>query len=418
MEDFVQHIEEFIYVLVTNTGNGSNEPDYLAVVDVNPESDLYNSVVHKLEMHYVNDEVHHLSAQYSFLNGDLTQKTPANLIIPGLNSSRIYVIETKTDLLNPEISAVIEPEKLIKETRYSCPNTVLQVSPDILIVSMLGSENKESSGGFAVIDAKTYDVLGRWENEKDIETFNYDFSLNHDSTSIVSTDFCNPKTLKAPLNFKDVIDQKYGTKIHFWDFKTRQLVQSIDLGADGFLPLNIQWFHGSSDEGIITTALSGNIWHFFSRNDHWEAEKIAGRFEPFNSEQVDHFVPTLTTSHEISLDNQSLYVAEWLQGKILQFDISNIESPRVVGELKMSASDAITQNQQHSAGPSMIKVSNDSKRLYATSSFVNSWDNQFFPKQRSWVIRANLDTELGEIEFDNTFYLDFSPGRSREIYLP
>ena len=51
--------EDFVYVACLYEGTGIDEPDFIAVVDVNPESDTYSQVVHQTPMPNVGDELHH-----------------------------------------------------------------------------------------------------------------------------------------------------------------------------------------------------------------------------------------------------------------------------------------------------------------------------------------------------------------------
>ena len=60
------------------------------------------------------------------------------LIVPGLRSSRIHVIDTKPDPRQPKIVKVIEPETLARRTGYSRPHTV-HCGPDGIYLSALGS---------------------------------------------------------------------------------------------------------------------------------------------------------------------------------------------------------------------------------------------------------------------------------------
>jgi selenium-binding protein 1 len=51
--------EKLIYVAAIYTGTGQAKPDYLATVDVEPSSSTYSSVIHRLPMPYLEDELHH-----------------------------------------------------------------------------------------------------------------------------------------------------------------------------------------------------------------------------------------------------------------------------------------------------------------------------------------------------------------------
>ena len=55
--------EEIAYVTAMHTGTGVDEPDLLAVVDVNPRSDTYSQIVHRTPMPGKGDELHHYGWQ-------------------------------------------------------------------------------------------------------------------------------------------------------------------------------------------------------------------------------------------------------------------------------------------------------------------------------------------------------------------
>ena len=51
--------EDYLYVVCTRAGTGVDAPDFIAVVDTNPESETYGRIVHETPMPYVGDELHH-----------------------------------------------------------------------------------------------------------------------------------------------------------------------------------------------------------------------------------------------------------------------------------------------------------------------------------------------------------------------
>ena len=96
--------EELAYVAVIDpdfSGNGSRRPDALAVMDVNPQSASYGQVVGRLDFPYVGDELHHFG--WNACSAALCPTMPhphlerRYLLVPGLRSSRIYVVDTKPD---------------------------------------------------------------------------------------------------------------------------------------------------------------------------------------------------------------------------------------------------------------------------------------------------------------------------------
>src|SRR5437868_1944717 len=91
--------ENFAYTVLLSPD--FSKPDALAVIDVNPSSQNYCQVVHTVTMPNKGDEFHHFgwnacSSALSPLTGHAFVER-RYLIIPGIRSSRIYVIDTKPD---------------------------------------------------------------------------------------------------------------------------------------------------------------------------------------------------------------------------------------------------------------------------------------------------------------------------------
>src|SRR5687767_13869963 len=84
--------EEFVYVACLYEGTGIQEPDFMAVVDVNPESDTYSRIVHRTPMPKVGDELHHYGWDTCSSAHDCCGMERAHLIVPGFRSSRIHIL--------------------------------------------------------------------------------------------------------------------------------------------------------------------------------------------------------------------------------------------------------------------------------------------------------------------------------------
>ena len=94
------------------------------------------------------------------------------LIIPGIRSSRIYVVDTKPDPTKAKIHKIIEPEEVFKKTGYSRPHTV-HCGPEGIYVSTLGGGGKDGTDGppgVFIMDCETFDILGRWEIDRGPQT--------------------------------------------------------------------------------------------------------------------------------------------------------------------------------------------------------------------------------------------------------
>lgn len=174
--------ENFAYTLLLSPD--FSKPDALAVIDVKPGSPSYSQVVHMVTMPNKGDEFHHFgwnacSSALSPLTGHAFVERRF-LIIPGIRSSRIYIVDTKPDPTKAKIHKIIEPEEIFKKTGYSRPHTV-HCGPEGIYVSTLGGGGKDGTDGppgVFIMDCETFDVLGRWEIDRGPQTLHYDFWWN------------------------------------------------------------------------------------------------------------------------------------------------------------------------------------------------------------------------------------------------
>src|SRR6202167_4085100 len=146
--------ETLAYVAAIS-GNGRHQADTLVVVNVEPGSGHYGVIVGGVDMPNVGDELHHFG--WNACSSALCPYAPhphverRYLIVPGLRSSRIHVVDTKPDPKKPKIVKVIEPEVLAERTGYSRPHTV-HCGPDGIYLSALGSPSGDGPGGILAFD--------------------------------------------------------------------------------------------------------------------------------------------------------------------------------------------------------------------------------------------------------------------------
>src|SRR5262249_32711395 len=87
------------------------------------------------------------------------------LVVPGLRSSRIYILDTKPDPRAPKIVKVSEPAELADKTGYTRPHTV-HCGPGGIYVAALGNKDGKAPGGVFVMDHESFEPLGRWEVDR------------------------------------------------------------------------------------------------------------------------------------------------------------------------------------------------------------------------------------------------------------
>ena len=57
--------------------------------------------------------------------------------------------------------------------------------------------------------------------------------------------------------------------MHVWDWKEKKLIQDIDLGSEGLIPLELRFLHNpDATEGYVAAALSSNIIRFYKNEVH------------------------------------------------------------------------------------------------------------------------------------------------------
>lgn len=143
--------------------------DALAVVDADPASGTYGQWINRVEMPSTGDELHHFG--WNACSSCLCPHAPhphmerSFLIVPGLRSSRIHIIDTKPDPRKPRIVKVIEPEEVATATGYSRPHTV-HCGPEGVYLNGLGAPDGNGPGGIFLMDPETFQLKDAWESDR------------------------------------------------------------------------------------------------------------------------------------------------------------------------------------------------------------------------------------------------------------
>ena len=419
--------EKVAYVPAIFAGTGVNKPDYLATIDVDPESSTYSKVISRLPMPNVGDELHHFGWNAcSSCHGE-EGKHRRFSVLPGLVSGRIHLVDTE-DERAPKLHKVIEPEEIAKKTNLSTPHTVHCLADGNIMISMLGDAEGNGPGGFLLLDSD-FNVKGRWENNLAGMNFNYDYWYQPRHNVMISSEWAAPKTVAKGFDLEDVKAGKYGHHIHFWDWTEKKIIQSLDLGETGMIPLEVRFHHDpDSVHGFVGAALSSTMWHWFKEDDQWKAESVIS-VEPVETEGWPFPVPGLITDLVLSMDDRFLYFSNWLHGDLRQYDVSDPSNPKMTGQVWLGGvigKTAECQGKKLGGGPQMLQLSLDGKRLYVTNSLYSPWDNQFYPdmaKEGSYLLQIDCDTENGGMKLNEKFMVDFGdepdgPARAHEIRFP
>jgi selenium-binding protein 1 len=369
----------------------------------------------------VGDELHHFG--WNRCSSACHGPDRSHLIVPGFRSSRIHVLNVADDPLRPWIEHVIERDELIEKTGYTRPHTVHCMPGGNVVISMLGDRDGNGAGGFAVLDAATFELKGRWEDGGERPPLNYDFWYQPRQNVLVSSEFGEPNAYEPGFDPAHVEAGRYGRRIHFWNLEERRLESSLDLGDEGLLPFELRWLHDpEAESGFVGAALSSTVMRFERENGGWRADRVIG-VEPVPQEGWPFPVPGLTTDIVLSMDDRFLYLSNWLHGDLRQYDVSDPRAPRLTGQLQLGGvlGRPIDGERELSGGPQMIQLSLDDRRLYVSNSLLSTWDNQFYPELRSWLLRVDCG-QNGGMEIDPDFFVDLherpgGPARAHEVRL-
>ena len=419
--------EETTYVIGIYTGSDVDASDFIGVVDVDPDSATYQEIVERVPMPTRGDELHHFGWNACSSSCHTEGLERRHLVIPGNRSGRIHILDTK-DRRNPDLAAVIEPDE-VHEYDLSGPHTTHCIPNGKMLISMLGNADGNLPGGFLELN-DDFEIEGRWELPGEID-FNYDFWYQPRHNVMVSSEWAAPATYQPGLDMEDVAAGKYGHRLHFWDWENKTVEQTLELGEEGLVPLEVRFLHSpESVHGYVNAALSSNIFHFW-KDEEFHAEKVIdfeGReheaFEPLGM-----LAPATPTDMLISMDDRYLFGSNWIHGEVWMYDISDPATPRKADSISIGGYFGDIQEVQGRelvAGPQMLQLSLDGERLYWTTSLYTTWDDQFFPQEGekgSVMLKADVDPRKGTLDLDEEFLVDFGdlpegPARAHEIRWP
>ena len=293
---------------------------------------------------------------------------------------------------------MIEPEEVFRKTGYSRPHTV-HCGPEGIYVSTLGGGGKDGTDGppgIFIMDCETFEVLGRWEIDRGPQELHYDFWWNLPRDYMVSSEWGLPPQFENGIVPEDLLANKYGHRVHFWDLRARRNVQTIDLGANHQMALEIRPAHDPTKEygflGVVvdTTNLEGSIWTWWREGGKFHIEKTATiPPEPAEADLLPPLlkgfgaVPPLVYRHR-PVAGRPLSLRRVLghrrDAAIRRQRPAQAEAGRLGPYRRHRPAHALIRTARPiRGGPQMVEISRDGKRVYWTNSLYSTWDDQFYP---------------------------------------
>ena len=435
--------ERLAYVTMLNVDKNGGH-DAMGVVDLDPASPTYGQLVGQTDFPNGDNELHHFG--WNACSACLCPQAAhphmerRYLIVPGIASSRIHILDTKPNPRQPKLVKVIEGEEFTRKTGYVGPHTV-HCGPDGVYGSALGSASGDGPGGIFLMDADTFELKGQWEKDRGPQQLAYDFwwHLGHDT--MITSEWGTPNMVKDGVNPELLLGGKYGHKLHVWDLDNGRHLQDLDLGAEQQMVLELRPSHDPTKTygfvGVVVSLkdLSASIWMWHredggkGKNGKWAVRKVIEiPAEPADAADLPPLlqgfkaVPPLVTDINLSLDDRFLYVSCWGTGEFIQYDVSDPAAPKKTGSVHLGG---IVRRSAHpkkpkqplNGGPQMVEISRDGKRVYFTNSLYAPWDAQFYPDGiKSWMVKVDADPK-GGMKLDERFLLEFEVLRAHQLRL-
>jgi len=429
--------EKLAYVAMVN-GKDNGRHDAMSVVDVDPASSGYGHIVGQVDMPHAGDELHHFG--WNACSACLCPHAAhphverRYLVVPGIHSSRIHILDTKPDPRNPQIVKVIEPETLAARTGYASPHTV-HCGPDGILMSALGAPGGDGPGGIFVMDHESFDVLGKWELDRGPQKLAYDFWWHLGFDTLLTSEWGTPNMVSKGVNPEILLAGGYGHKLHVWDLPKRRHLQELDLGPEQQMVLELRPAHNPTRAygfaGVVVSLkdLSASIWLWYRDNGKWGIKKVIEiPAEPADPATLPPIlqgfkaVPPFVTDINLSLDDRYLYVSCWGTGEFIQYDVTDPFHPRKTGSVYMGGMVRKAAHPKHpktplTGAPQMVELSRDGKRIYFTNSLYTPWDAQFYPEGiQGWMVKLDAKPE-GGMEIDPKFFVDGGDLRPHQVRL-
>jgi len=336
------------------------------------------------------------------------------LLIPGIRSSYIHVYDTQPDPRQSTLVRTIIADELAKNAGYSRPHT-LHCGPDGIFVSCLGgAHGADGPGGIALLDHDTFDVLRAWETDRGPQYLAYDTWWHLNQNTLITSEWGTPSMIEDGINPDLLLGHKYGHALHFWDLAAGKHLQTVDLGEQHQIALELRPSHdpdatwGFVNVAVSTADLSASIWRWSGQDGHWRADKvIAIAAEPADPDMLPSAlkpfgaVPPLVSDINLSVDDRFLHVSCWGTGELKQYDVSDPAHPRETGSVRLGgitgrAAHPVAPGEPLAGGPQMAEVSRDGQRIYLTNSLYRSWDDQFYPDGvGAWLAKIDTDPHAG-----------------------
>lgn len=332
----IERLERNLFVWAGDQARRS--PDFLAVVDFDPTSPRYGKVITTVplpEPGASGNEPHHVG-----LSADENILACGGLLSVLKGQSEIFFFDV-SDPANPRyLSAADPPQSAITDEFYA-------LKDGGFLVTMMGGAQGHHPGRVAEFDRERK-LVAEHPAEPPPEGFNpHGISVRPEANLMVTSDFiCPSTTLNAVPG-----DLALRGSVRVWDFAKRKITKTIDIpGAAG--TIDVRLIPGDAKMRGYTAGMGGDRLYLVDT-------RAGSAREVFDFTTIARGGwPQLM---RITRDGKRLFLSMNMAGKVVMFDSSNPEKPRLVKTLDLGKD----------SGPHYLALTKDEKRLVVSDYFLN-----------------------------------------------
>ncbi len=331
--------ERYLYVWAGDQARSA--PDRLAVVDFDPASLTYGHIVATRplpEPGAAGNEPHHVG-----LSSDGRTLALGGLLSVLKGQNEIFFFDVSRPASPRFISSADPPLSAITDEFYPLPEGGF-------LVTMMGGAQGAHPGRVAEFD-KNLNLVAEHPAQPPQDGFNpHGISVRPEANLMVTSDFICPSTTLHAVQGDPVLRGS----VRVWNFRERAIVKTIPI-PDAGGTIDVRLIPHDRGMRAYTAGMAGDRLYL--------VDTAAGTAKPvFDFTTIARGGwPQLI---RMTRDGRRLFISMNQAGKIVMFDTSNPEAPRVLRVLDLGPA----------SGPHYLALTDDQRRLVVTDYFLNEDD--------------------------------------------
>ena len=313
-------------------------PDFVAVVDFDERSPAYGKLIRTLPVPNPGDtgnEPHHVG-----LSADGRVLAAGGLLSVLKGQKEIFFFDVSDPSRPRFLSAADPPRSAITDEFYP-------LEGGGFLVTMMGDAQGHHPGRVAEFDADLK-LVAEHPAEPPQDGFNpHGISVRPEANLMVTSDFiCPSSTLHAVPG-----DLSLRGSVRVWDFKARRILRTVAIpNAAG--TIDVRLIPGDPARRAYTAGMTDDTLYLVDTR-----QGTARAVFDFTSIAKAGWPQLMRTTR----DGKRLFISLNMAGKVVMFDTSDPEKPRVLKVLDLG----------RDSGPHYIALTRDEKRLVVTDYFLN-----------------------------------------------